>query len=144
MTVIIPDFPRVMAIVRNLFRKGSTSMPLKTNPQARAWVALNSDAALPADVRPVFLVRYMTDEEHAQHAEMMKAAVNEPDNNRCAELLMKAVRIGVTGWKNFKDGDGVELPFTDQHFFDLLSDRERWEIAWQYPAAVKSTPVSLS
>jgi hypothetical protein len=113
-------------------------VPLSTNPNARAAYWLASDANVPSSTRPVFLVRFMQPDEHSRHQAILEQASAEPDDRRCAELLIEAVRIGIDGWRNFPQ------PFSDQAFFDLLSDRERWEVAWNYPAVVRLTPTPLA
>jgi hypothetical protein len=112
-------------------------MPISTNPNATAPYWLASDAEVPLAQRPVLLVRFLTTAQLQQHEAILQQAVAESDDRRCAELLIQAVRLGVVGWRNYR------LPFSDQAFFDLLTDRERWEAAWNYPAAVRLTPVDL-
>jgi hypothetical protein len=112
-------------------------MPISTNPNATEPFWLRSDTDTPIAVRPVFLVRFMTTKQIEDHEAILQQAVAEPDNARAANLLMQAVRIGIAGWRNFP------VPFSDQAFFDLLTDRERWEVAWHYPLVVKLTPVDM-
>lgn len=119
-------------------------MPISTNPHATAPFSLASDRELPLSTRPAFLVRFMTELEHKRHDELMRQAAAELDDRRCAELLIAAVRIGVVGWRNFTDpASGQPIAFSDQAFFDVLPDTERWEVAWRYPDAVRLTRIDL-
>lgn len=118
-------------------------MPISSNPNATSPFWLDCDAEIPLDKRPVFLVRFMTTKQVDQHADLMRRAYEDPDPRRTAELLLEAVHIGIAGWKNFNDPDGKPIPFSDQAYFDALSDRERWQVAWNYPSAVRLSKVDL-
>jgi hypothetical protein len=114
-------------------------MPVSTNPNATEPFWLACDAEEPWDRRPMFLVKFMTQREIDQHAELMRQARQTPDHRRCAKLILEALKVGIRGWRNFKTNDGSPRPFTIRAAFDLLTDRERWELAYNYPSAVQLT-----
>lgn len=123
-------------------------MPINGNPNKTAKYWLPSDADDPIETRPVFLVRFMTLEEHQRHRELMDAAVNEPDNEKAYLLMMQAIELGVVGWRNMlfppippgHPETGKPMSWSRENFLIAVpTDNEKWTLAWTYPAAVRLT-----
>ena len=117
-------------------------MPLSTNPNRTTHFWLDVDDALPRAMRPMFVVRFMSDDEHDRHAELMELARVEPDTARTLELVVEAITVGVVGWVNMPDPADPERkrPLSwsiDNLVGGLLTRGELWELAWGYPEVVK-------
>jgi hypothetical protein len=112
-------------------------MPLSLDPDRTAAYSLASDTDKPEATRPAFICRFMTRRQHQKHREIMERAASESDDSRVFALIMEAIGIGVIDWRNF------DKPFSRETIEDVLSDRELWELAWNYPIAVKLGEQSL-
>jgi hypothetical protein len=99
-------------------------MPVSSNPNARAPFWLRCDEETPMKERPVFLVKFMTTAEVEQYG----------------RVLWEAVTIGVTGWRNVNDADGKPIPFDAEHVIPVLTEPELFELACNYPSAVRLAP----
>lgn len=112
-------------------------MPISADPDATAEYSLASDADKPAESRPVFICRFMTRKEHRHVADLVQEAYDTPatpeGDAECYRLLIEAIGIGVVGWRN------IAIPFDLSRLDEALSDREFWELARNYPGAVRST-----
>lgn len=118
-------------------------MPISTNPNATSPFSLPCDAGIPQKDRPAFLVKFMSQEQLDEHERLMLAASQDPSDAGAWRKLIAAVKIGIVGWRNMKDAQGKEIAFSEQAYFDVLCDQERWNVAWHYPAVVRLTKVDL-
>ncbi len=115
-------------------------MPLSTRPNATTTFNLSIDADIPIAERPVFSVRFMSDEEHKHHGELMEQAKDSTDNAEARRLVAEAIALGVVGWKHFNDGE-TQIAFSIDEVFARLTEREIFELAWGYPTAVRMLKV---
>jgi hypothetical protein len=112
-------------------------MPLSFDPNARAEFWLACDRDLAAHERPVFLVRFLTQRQLDDYSRLMAESGAAGDDATSLRLAWQAIELGVVGWRNFRGPDGQELEFGAESIGRVLTVREFWELALNYPAAVR-------
>ncbi|HUT61484.1 MAG TPA: hypothetical protein VNA25_26855 [Phycisphaerae bacterium] len=77
-------------------------MPLALDPNATFEIWLDSDAAVPAATRPVFVCRHMADGALKALAGMQDA-INAADGMERIDLMHEELRKGLVGWRHMID-----------------------------------------
>jgi len=105
-------------------------MPVCADPSDTIPLSLKADENKPEDVRPVFIVRFLTDAELRQLRRLLKQATEEKDEDKAVDLVEQALRIGIVDAKNLAFR-GKSLPFTElDKYHKFFSSREVWELAY--------------
>lgn len=103
-------------------------MPIALDPKQRFDYVLECDRALPADQQTTFELRGLTVAEEARIEDGLAQLVDGGFNMRSGQQKLGILRLGLVGWRNFKSGDGAEVPFETikghpQHVTDACLDR---------------------
>ena len=123
-------------------------MPLCDDPNATGWYTLRGDREKPAATRPMFECRFVTKGGKLKVRRMIDNAVETKDDAVYGKILADSIRSGVVGWRNIRDKDGNEIPFSLEALNDIISDDEDKgrlrddeiaELAYNWPLAVSFT-----
>jgi hypothetical protein len=87
-------------------------MPIGFSPDDVAVVGLPcfNKGKAPADC-PRFRFRFLTSGQAKKVERLRDAARAANRDDECDRLLNEAIRIGLVGWENLKDGEGKLIPF---------------------------------
>ena len=99
-------------------------MTVAIDPTVSIDFVTNEDKKLPKEEQTTWLVRPLTERELRDINKSMKYNVKtEEINVTDLEVEAKALRLGLTGWKNFLDPKGkqVEAEFTKQKTLQATS-----------------------
>jgi hypothetical protein len=103
---------------------------LCADPDERLPVWLDSDKEKPKETRPTFFIRALTQQELREGARFVtQAKAKDVDNEKCSELLDKAIAVGLIGWENiiFR---GTPVPFSaETRTGSFLSAGEVWQLS---------------
>jgi pyridoxal biosynthesis lyase PdxS len=88
--------------------------------ETREYIA-KEDRKVPETEQTVWLLRYFTISQNAQLINVVK----NPQQQAIAlgDILLLVVRSGLVGVRNFKDGNGVQVPF-EQTAMSLLGTKD--------------------
>jgi hypothetical protein len=111
-------------------------MPIAIDP-GKTWdYVLKCDRELPEEQRTVFSLRVLTAKQLAELED--RAVRSDPAGNleyRTGTSTLQILKMGVTGWKNFRGADGSEIQFRENNGnprdenWDLLRPEWRRELA---------------
>lgn len=98
-------------------------------------VILKADLALPVEQRTVFIIRTLSARENADIDDMVQVLPNGKAHMPIGQKVLSTLRIGLKGWRNFRDGSGKEVPFAPPEQgmcawenIDRLANEQRYEL----------------
>ena len=103
-------------------------MPITCDPDLKVEFSLLYDEKQPEEKRTVFEARFITCRQRRQVTDLMKQALDADDDSESERLILKALEIGLTGWRNIRDSIGQAIGFDVQRLPDILTDTEMWEL----------------
>ena len=88
-------------------------MPIALNPKQTYSYILECDRELAPEDQTVFEIRGLTVAEEASVSDSMILAHSGGDDFtfRAGTHQLTVLRLGLRGWKNFRDSEGNEVPF---------------------------------
>jgi|TARA_A100000172_G_scaffold17068_1_gene9347 hypothetical protein len=105
-------------------------MPIALDPKATFTYVLEDDRSLPEEQRTVFTLRGLTVAEEAKVADSMISSIpgQEELSFRSGTHQLTVLRHGLRGWSNFKNAEGIDIPFetargNPRHVTDECLDR---------------------
>lgn len=75
--------------------------------------------------QPSFTSKYMTCREKMKYNKLILQARDEKDDEKIAELLIKAFAIPLVGWKN------INKDFSIENIQDVLTTGEMWDLTYE-------------
>lgn len=104
-------------------------MPIALDPKATFEYILECDRGLPEEQRTVFQLRGLTVAEEARIEDsLMETSGGGSFALRSGSQKVTILRLGLCGWRNFRDAQGQEIAFervkgNPQHVTDACLDR---------------------
>jgi hypothetical protein len=102
-------------------------VPLCADPDETIPFSLKTDEAKPADARPVFHLRFLTEREARKVRRLIKQANAETDDDQADALLSEAIAVGLDGLtdvklrgKDVKHGDPPSSYLTTAELWELV------------------------
>jgi hypothetical protein len=111
-------------------------MPIALSKDETCPVWLRSDADKPEAERPTFLFHYLTRAEVRRVDAWRKEGEGAAEVEQIEAMLDKIIRLGLAGWRNVRDRDGNEIPYSPDSLDDVLTLQEKMELAVYDPSAV--------
>jgi hypothetical protein len=115
-------------------------MPIGFSPDDVAVVHLDCiDKGKPESERARFKFRFLTSGQTKKVERLRDAALTSNRDDESDRLLNEAIRIGLVGWDNLKDGAGNLIPFapaptaTEDDVLDEFTLRLKFQMAQEYP-----------
>lgn len=90
-------------------------MPIALNPRDTFDYVLECDRDLPEEQQTVFVLRGLTVAQEAKVSDSMISTVAGSDeiHMRAGSHALTILRMGLRGWRNFKDESGADVPFEE-------------------------------
>ena len=103
-------------------------MPLVLDPTETFDVVLRGDQASPAPA--TFVFRYMSAREIGKTAQLDDAEKLRAsrDTAKVIGMLIQAVAMNLTDWRNVRDRSGEAIPFAPERLDEILTVGELWEL----------------
>lgn len=108
-------------------------MPIALEPDERRVVWLATDAEKPIESRPVFVCAAPSRRKMIEYGRIRKLYAETTDDGSFFELILDAILLGVTGWKN------IPVEFGREAMIDLLTEGELIELHKSWPKAFEIT-----
>ena len=114
-------------------------MPIALDPKATFDLWLDSDAAVPAATRPIFVCRHMSDRALKSLASSQKR-INAAKGTDRIDLMHDELRVGLADWRNMIDpATKKAIPYTPERTLDVLCAGEVVELIEKMASRAQTT-----
>jgi hypothetical protein len=114
-------------------------MPLILEPESTFEYVLDYDKAKPKDKQPTFIFKFLSSRKWKEIAGLSDIFDKGESGEAAVDVVFKAIRGSLTGWRNMKNPDGSEITFDADLLDDIVTPAEAVELM---QAAVSQMPTA--